>query len=98
MKLQIFAIFDAKAEAFLRPMTYPTAAHCRRDLAEVMQQSSGSPFVDYPEDFTLFHVGEFDDDTGEVQPLLKHDSLGNLLLIKNELKLRRQKNLEEAST
>jgi len=96
MRLQIFTIFDAKAEAFLRPFCLPTVAHARRELAEVMQQPTG-PFVDYPEDFTLFHVGEFDDETGEVQPLIKQESHGNLLLIKNELKLRRQKNAEEAA-
>lgn len=96
MILSIFSIYDAKAESFLRPFCLPSIAHARRELAEVMQQPTG-PFVDYPEDFTLFHVGEFDDETGEVQPLLKHESLGNLLLIKNELKLRRQKNAEEAA-
>ena len=53
MRLQIFTIFDAKAEAFLRPFVLPTVAHARRELAEVMQQPTG-PFVDYPEDFTSF--------------------------------------------
>jgi hypothetical protein len=96
MILSIFSIFDAKAESFLRPFCLPSTAHARRELAEVMQQPTG-PFVDYPEDFTLFRTGEFDDESGEIQPLLQIESLGNLLLIKNELKLRRQQNQQEAS-
>jgi len=95
MRLQIFTVFDQKAGAYLRPFCLPSAAHAIRELAEVLQRPD-TPFADYPEDFTLFHTGEFDDETGEVQPLLKNESHGNLLKIKTELKLRRQKNAEEA--
>lgn len=92
-KLKIFTIFDGKANAYLRPFSLPNAAHAIREISEVMQQPTG-PFSDYPEDFTLFEVGEFDDETGEVQPLLKHEPLGNLLRFKNDLKQRRKKNAD----
>lgn len=92
-KLKVFTIFDGKANAYLRPFSLPSSAHAIREVSEVMQQPTG-PFSDYPEDFTLFEVGEFDDETGEVQPLLKHEPLGNLLRFKNDLKNRRLKNME----
>lgn len=94
-KLKIFSIFDNKANAYLRPFCLPSNAHAVREVSEVLQQSG--PFSDYPEDFTLFALGQFDDDTGEIQPLLAAEPLGNLLRLKNDLKNRRQQNLEVAT-
>lgn len=95
MNMKIFAIFDKKANAYLRPFTLPSAAHAVREVSEVMQRPG--PFSDYPEDFTLFEIGSFDEESGEVQPLLTHESLGNLLKLGNELRLRRQKFAAELS-
>lgn len=91
-KLKMFSILDNKANAYLRPFCLPSEAHAIREVSEVLQ--SQGPFSDYPEDFTLFAVGEFDDETGEMQPLLALQPLGNLLRLKNDLKNRRQQNAE----
>lgn len=93
MKLQIFSIHDSKAAAFLRPFCLPSDAHAIREVSEVVQNTS-STFSDYPEDFTLFNVGEFDELTGEVSPRLIHKSLGNLQVLRAELKNRRAENAQ----
>lgn len=87
--IKIFSIFDSKAKAYLSPFCMPSAAHAVRGVSETMMQPS-SIFSDYPEDFTLFEIGTFDESTAELQPLLIHENLGNLLRLKNELTSRRQ--------
>lgn len=97
MRLRIFTIYDSKAKAYLRPFILPSAVHAIREIAEVLQRPG--PFSDYPEHFQLFETGEFDDDTGEVQPLLRHESHGSLLSIGAELRSRREANArQEAAT
>lgn len=90
---KIFSIFDSRALAFLQPFHLPSQAHAIRTVSEAMQEPN-SIFADYPEDFTLFEIGSFDELTGELQPMLMHSNLGNLLRLKNELQQRRAKNLQ----
>lgn len=91
--MKLFSIYDSKAKAYLRPFTLPTSAHAIREVAEHMQQPG--VFSDYPEDFSLFEVGEFDEQTGMVTAHLNHESLGTLIRLRNELKHRRAQELAQ---
>lgn len=63
--LEIYAIMDTKAGAFMNPF-YP------RSLGEAVRSFSNeannpeSPLGKYPEDFNLFHLGKFNQVTGEI--------------------------------
>lgn len=75
MKHQQFAIFDAKAAAYLPPFIIH-----RNDMAvRLFADSINDPnhqFGKNPADYTLFNIGEFDDNKGEVFARTKI-SLGN---------------------
>lgn len=60
MKLQIFAVYDAKAKAFAHPFYAPNRDVAVRHFANgandpTLQLATNS------EDFTLHHLGEWDD-------------------------------------
>lgn len=64
MILQIIALFDLKAHSFAKPFFL---AH--EDLAKrAFQEAAKTPGNDvnkYPADFQLYHLGKFDDSSGE---------------------------------
>lgn len=77
MILQIFSIFDQAAGAFLPPWHASTLeVALRRFRATVNAHTEANPIAEYPEDYTLFHLGEFDQATGETRPLPTPHSLG----------------------
>lgn len=67
-KVQIFSIYDVKAEIFASPVFYPSTGAAIRAFADAVNKP-GNDFNAHPEDFQLFHVGSFDEDTGDVMPL-----------------------------
>lgn len=61
MKLQVFAVRDAKAQTFGNPFCFPTAGVALRSLAsEVNKGGPDSMIAQHPDDFEIFHLGEFD--------------------------------------
>jgi len=75
--LLAFSIFDAAAEAFLPPMFMDTKGMAIRSFADAVNQE-GTPFCLHAADYTLFHVGTFDQSTGELRSVTP-DSMGNAL-------------------
>lgn len=67
MMLHIYAVLDRKAQAFGRPFTIQNDAMAIRAFAAA-QSDPGSEISKYPEDFTLYSLGAFDDQTGEIIP------------------------------
>lgn len=61
---QVFAVRDSKTEAFLPPFYSQTEAAAIRSF-RASWMTSGHPFHDFPEDYSLFHLGTFDDATGK---------------------------------
>lgn len=68
MKLKIFAVRDAKAEAFGNPFFFKTHGESIRAWDEAVNDAQ-SPFYKHPNDYTLFEIGEFDQQTGLLTPL-----------------------------
>lgn len=81
MKLKIFAIHDAKAEAYLQPFFMANKGTAIRAITEILQKPDHS-FTKYPEDYTLFELGEYDDSNGQMSPL----KTPNPIIKCNELK------------
>lgn len=63
----IFTIFDAKARSYSQPFYAPTTEVAVRMFRQPVNDP-GHPMNRYSEDYTLFHVGEFDDEDGMVMP------------------------------
>ncbi len=78
MLLLAFAVHDAKVEAFITPFFDVTKGSAVRAFSDAVN-SEGDMFNRHAEDYTLFHVGVFDQGSGV---FLKFDapvSLGNAL-------------------
>lgn len=63
MILKAFSIRDAKANAFIAPWYKPTHGEAERYFHQLANDEK-SMIKQYPEDFDLYHVGEYDDQTG----------------------------------
>lgn len=75
MKLQVCAIYDSKARAFLFPMFFGHVDLAKRSFSDAANKPEHG-FSNNPEDFTLFHLGEWDDGTGKFQEFEQHRNLG----------------------
>lgn len=65
MIIQVFAVKDKKAQAFLRPFFVPNEEVAKRAIKDVMFDEL-SDFARYSQDYDLWHIGEFDDQTGKL--------------------------------
>lgn len=69
MKLGIYAVLDRKAGTFARPFTIQNDQMAMRAFMAA-KQDVASEMSKYPEDFALYALGTFDDDTGALsQPV-----------------------------
>lgn len=68
MKYALVAIRDAAAGAFMRPWTVPSVGMARRSFQDECVRY-GSDMNKHPEDFELFELGSFDEDSGKVENL-----------------------------
>lgn len=66
MVLQMFVILDAKSGAYAPPFFAFNAAVAQRNVAAAVQ-SGDSLIAKFPEDYTLYAIGQFDDATAEVR-------------------------------
>lgn len=70
MKMQMFTIHDSKGEIFNPPYSSRSFGEAERIFSE-LQKNPESTISKYPEDFSLHHIGEYDDQTGEIAPLIR---------------------------
>lgn len=66
MKLEILSVLDLKAKTYGRPIADVTLGSARRGFGDACVSPDGQ-FYKHPEDFVLMHLGEFDDQTGEIK-------------------------------
>ncbi len=64
MILNIFAIYDEKAEQYLPPFFLPQIAQAKRTFSDCINDPQHA-FSAHPADYTLFHQGEFDAETSD---------------------------------
>lgn len=65
MQKGIFAIFDDKAAVFATPFFSPNEFVATRDLSSAVNDPMTSLFK-HPADFSLYHLGDFDDASGAI--------------------------------
>lgn len=67
--MKIYSVRDKKAAEFGQPMAMPTDAHAVRSFTqEVNRADTANMLNQYPEDFAIYRVGTFDQDTGDITP------------------------------
>lgn len=68
MIVQVFAVRDSKAALFSQPWFSVSVASAVRAFTDAVNDGKGD-FGKHPDDYTLFHIGTFDDQGGVVAPL-----------------------------
>lgn len=68
MELKMYSIRDAKGEIFHPPFYKKTHGEAERDFATLCRDEK-STIWQYPDDFDLYYVGVYDDQTGKIQSL-----------------------------
>lgn len=66
MKMKIYSIYDDKAEIYNRPWFQVNEATARRTCQDLLGRQD-TEFGNHPEDFVLFELGEYDDQTGMIE-------------------------------
>lgn len=66
MKLKVFSVFDSKAAFFGNPFFDQREASAIRSFGDAVKSNDPmNGFAKHPEDYSLFMLGEFDNETGE---------------------------------
>lgn len=74
MILQIYSIYDVKAETYNTPFFMPNEAMALRAFKDAIQDKNHE-FSRNPEDYSLFHLGSFDTVSSTVKPLKASKSI-----------------------
>ncbi len=75
-----FSVFDSAAAAYMAPFYQPAIGMAQR-VFEDMVLDPNHQFGQHPADYTLFHVGAFDDQTGMLEPMPSPIVLANGLQV-----------------
>lgn len=83
--LKIFSIYDKKAVAYNQPYFFPQTGQALRAFADLVNDNT-SPLCRHPEDFALFHIGEYNDNTGVITPVTPNPiHIEEALNVKNKI-------------
>lgn len=83
MKLKAYACYDTKVKNFTKPLYHRNAAEALRSFEDECNNPQ-SQLNKFPADFTLFEIGEYDDETAILTQEASHVSLGNGLMFIRE--------------
>lgn len=68
LKNRMFSVHDVKCNTFLSPFIAPTNGSAIRSFSDIVNQPE-SVIHKHPEDYNLYFVGEFEQDSGALLPL-----------------------------
>lgn len=80
---QYFNIYDSKAQAYRTPVFIDNVDLAIRGLKATMSQPN--ELTQFPEDFTLMHLGTFDPETGAVEMFEQPLSVINLMQLQAQM-------------
>lgn len=64
MKHQLYSMFDSKTGQYRQIQMFQNDGAAERAVTELFHMEQQTDYTKYPEDFTLMHLGEFDDELG----------------------------------
>jgi hypothetical protein len=68
MVLKMYSVYDQKAEVFNPPFFQNTHGQAERSFRQTVSDEK-TMMNKYPEDYDLYYLGEYDDNTGKFNPL-----------------------------
>ncbi len=68
MRLDIFTVHDVVSEKWGKPFFGDNAASAIRGFSEVCKDE-GHEFAKHPSDYSLYHVGSFETDSGKIEAM-----------------------------
>lgn len=68
MKINIYAINDAQVSAFSQPFFSQTNGAALRAFSDHVNEKGTQPNK-HPQDYSLWHLGTFNDDDGTIEPV-----------------------------
>lgn len=80
--LKMFTVYDSKAEAYLPPFYSKSKGEALRSFTDAVNDPQ-SQLNKHPEDYTLFEVGDFDENLGGFIILEAKTALGTAIDFKN---------------
>lgn len=75
MVTKVFAVYDSKVEAYMNPMFFQSIGAALRVWVDAVNDQTTN-IAKHPEDYTLFELGEYDDQTGQFKNLSTPKSHG----------------------
>jgi len=73
--MNVYSIYDSKAEAYLQPFFSPTNATALRSFSQAANDTETN-FNKFAADYTLFQIAAWDEHSGKLTPLKANIALG----------------------
>lgn len=86
MKLILISVFDKKASAYGAPLCYEHVTQALRSYISFARQKPDAMQVQFCEDYDLYQVGEFDQISGAVTPMIPPQYLESMINLVAESK------------
>ena len=84
MVLKAFSVYDDKAKTFNTPFYKHTHGEAERDFKTAVNEvREGNNLNKYPEDYDLFFIGEYDDQTGKFEALSTPQHVCKAVMVKH---------------
>ena len=80
--MKVFSVYDAKAEAYLPPMFFQSRGVAIRSFGAAAADEKHD-FHRFAADYTLFELGDFDENSGKFSLLSAPVALGNALELRS---------------
>lgn len=69
MNVELFSVYDAVAKRYMDIFCAPTVEFALRGFKEACG-TDGHQFQKFPDDYALYHVGNFDAEVGQIDPMI----------------------------
>lgn len=80
---QMYTVYDSKVEAYLPPFFVRSRGEAIRNFETAVNQVDHQ-FCKFSADYTLFYIGDYDDEDAKFKLPLAPESVGNALEFKKE--------------
>ena len=84
MKFGIYSIHDSKAKAFFSPVFMHAEGQCLREFTDACNDPEHA-FGRNPQDYTLFYLGDYDDNSREIIPATKRSIANGVEVLNPEI-------------
>ena len=83
MQKEIYAIYDVKAETYSQPIFMVNEKVLLRDCYTMLRQDTA--YAAHPEDYSIYHLGLYEDTSGQIDLNSEPKFLYKFIELKNQL-------------